>query len=451
MDKRTFLKTSSLAAGGALISGLASCGTEETNSGQLTNWAGNVKYSTSNVHFPATVEELQELVRKYDKVTVLGSRHSFNRIADSKDRLLSVEKLNKVISLDARSATVTVESGIKYGELAPFLDEHGFALHNLASLPHISIAGAVATATHGSGLKNGNLSTAVSEIEFINAAGEIGTLSKKKDVQQFNGAIVSLGALGAVTKLTLELQPASQMHQVVYRNLPMDVLKNDFLQIMSMGYSVSFFTDWKNRNISEVWIKSRVTGVNEMPAPELSGAKLATQNLHPIETEPAENCTEQMGIHGKWYERLPHFKMGFKPSAGKELQSEYFVPVEHAYEAMMAMEKLSSKISPHLFISEIRTVQADDLWMSPCYKRTCVALHTTWKQKTDAVMALLPVIEQQLARFDARPHWAKLFTLPPKVLQARYEQLPAFKELARHYDPKGKFRNEFLSKNIFSE
>jgi alditol oxidase len=361
-----------------------------------------------------------------------------------------LQNLNKVVSLDAASNTVTVEAGMKYGELAPYLHENGYALHNLASLPHISIAGAIATATHGSGIKNGNLSTGVSAIEFVNAAGDLVSLSKKKDGELFNGAVVALGALGVVTKLTLDLQPTFNMTQVVYRNLPMSELENNFETIMSGGYSVSLFTDWKNKNINEVWIKSRAVDGDTIAAPELFGAKLATQNLHPIETEQAENCTDQMGVPGPWYERMPHFKMGFKPSAGKELQSEYFVPIEHAYEAMMAMEKLHEKITPHLFISEIRTVNADDLWLSPCYKQTCAVLHTTWKQEVDTVMSLLPLIEEQLAPFNARPHWAKLFTMQPPVLQSRYEKLNDFKQLISQYDPNGKFRNDFLNRNLYS-
>jgi xylitol oxidase len=352
--------------------------------------------------------------------------------------------------LDKGSNTVTVEAGMKYGELAPYLHENGYALHNLASLPHITIAGAIATATHGSGVKNGNLSTGISAIEFVNAAGDLVTLSKKKDGEQFYGAVVALGALGVVTKLTLDLQPTFNMKQVVYRNLPMQELDKNFFAIMSGGYSVSLFTDWKNKNINEVWVKSRAEGGDTTAAPELYGAKLATQNMHPIETESAENCTDQMGIPGPWYERMPHFKMGFKPSAGKELQAEYFVPIEHAYEAMMAMEKLHEKITPHLFISEIRTVNADDLWMSPCYKQTCAVLHTTWKQEADTIMSLLPLIEEQLAPFNAKPHWAKLFTMPPSVLQSRYEKLNDFKQLISQYDPNGKFRNEFLNKNLYS-
>jgi xylitol oxidase len=237
---------------------------------------------------------------------------------------------------------------------------------------------------------------------------------------------------------------------VVYRNLPIAELKNNFLDLQASGYSVSLFTDWKNKNINEVWVKSRVGEDDGTTVPELFGAKAATQNMHPIEDQSAENCTEQMGVPGPWFERMPHFKMGFKPSAGKELQSEYFVPVEHAFDAIMAMERLHTKITPHLFISEIRTIDADDFWLSPCYKRTCVAIHTTWKQDTDVVMKLLPIIEEQLAPFHARPHWAKLFTMHPAVLQSRYQKLNDFKQLINEYDPTGKFRNEFLFSNLYS-
>ena len=448
MNKRTFLKTSSVIAGGALLAGDISCAPEEKKE-HLTNWAGNLRYSTGNVHYPNTIGEVQDVIKKSQKLTALGSRHSFNTIADNTENQVSLSHFNKVVSLDKLAGTVTVESGMKYGELAPYLHENGFALHNLASLPHISIAGAVATATHGSGIKNGNLSTAVLGIEFINAAGELVNLTKKNDGDKFNGAVVALGAFGVVTKLTLELQPTFNMKQVVYRNLAMSELEKNFSEIMGSGYSVSLFTDWKNKNINEVWVKSKVENENDAARPELFGAKLAQQNLHPIETESAENCTDQMGVPGPWYERMPHFKMGFKPSAGKELQAEYFVPIEHAYEAMMVFEKLTEKITPHLFISEIRAIAADDFWMSPCHKKTCVALHTTWKQEVEAIMQLLPMLEEQLAPFEARPHWAKLFTMSPSVLRSRYEKLNDFKQLVSQYDPNGKFRNEFLATNIF--
>lgn len=433
--------------GGTVLSKFSGCTSPKE---PLRNWAGNLEYSTGNVHSPKTVAEVQEIVKGSVKIRALGSRHSFSRIADSSEKLLSTDELKKVVSLDKVAHTVTVEAGMKYGELCAYLDENGYALHNLASLPHISIGGSCATATHGSGVRNGNLATGVTALEFVDAAGEVVFLSRK-DGDLFYGAVVGLGALGVVTKLTLDLQPAFSMQQVVYRNLPMQQLKDNFYAIMSGGYSVSLFTDWRNSNINQVWVKSRIEEGNigaEIPA-DLYGAPLATKNLHPVESQAAENCTEQMGVPGAWYERMPHFKMGFTPSAGKELQAEYFVPLEHGYEAMMAVEELHEKISPHLFISEIRAIAADEFWMSPCYKKDCVAIHTTWKQEWDTVMQLLPMVEKQLAPFKPLPHMGKLFRIPPKELQRQYEKLKAFKDLLRHYDPNGKFRNDFLNHHLF--
>jgi alditol oxidase len=456
MDKRTFIKTCSTVVGGIVLTPFEACkpGANTENlpgpDEPLKNWAGNLTYKTSNVHYPKTVEEVQEAVKRCKKLRPLGSRHSFSTIADSDENLVSLKEMNKVVSLDKSANTITVEGGARYGEFVSYLHENGYALPNLASLPHITAAGACATATHGSGVKNGNLSTSVSALEFVNAKGELVVISKEKNGDDFYGAVVNLGALGVVTRITLDLLPAFEMKQVVYRDLPMEELKNNFDNLQAKGYSVSLFTDWKNKNINQVWIKSRVEkGAITPDDLELYGAKLATETLHPVEGQPIQTVTEQLGKPGAWFERMPHFKMGFTPSAGKELQSEYFVPIEHAYEAMMAIAKLQEKISPHLFISEIRTINADNFWMSPCYKKTCVAFHTTWKQEVEIVMGLLPLIEEQLAPFNPIPHWGKLSTLSPSVLQAKFEKLGQFKELVAAHDPEGKFRNEFVAGSLY--
>lgn len=446
MNKRTFIKLSSALLASPLLSPLLAWAA----GGKLTNWAGNFEYSTEQLYAAGSLQQAQEFVKKQSRLKVLGTRHCFNKIADSTHQLLSLKAMDKVVALDAEARTVTVESGMSYGQLCPYLDGQGYALHNLASLPHISIAGACSTATHGSGEKNGNLSTAVRGLEFINAAGEVVTLSSRHDSDAFLGAVVGLGALGVITKVTLDIQPRFMMRQYVYENLPMAELKNHFDAIESSAYSVSLFTDWQKQRCNEVWLKTRVEPGQEFDAPaEFYGAKRATKNLHPIAELSAENCTEQMGVPGPWYERLPHFRMGFTPSAGKELQSEYFVPQQHAMDAILAVERLRDQVGPHLMISEIRTVAADNLWMSPCYRQSCLTIHFTWKQDWPAVSKLLPVIERELAPFQARPHWGKLFTMAPAQLRSSYEKLPEFIQLSRKYDPHGKFRNDFLDTNIF--
>jgi xylitol oxidase len=446
MDKRTFLKIASAWMSMPILSRLPAWATPE----KLKNWAGNLEYSTERLYSAQSLDQVRQFVKERPHLKVLGTRHCFNNIADSPDGFLSVQSMNKEISLDRQAHTVTVEAGIRYGQLSPHIDEQGFALHNLASLPHISIAGACTTATHGSGVGNGNLSTAVSELEFVLASGETLKLSRPQDGDTFRGAVVGLGALGVITKVTLDIQPRYTMRQYVYENLPLNQLKDHFDDIVSSAYSVSLFTDWQKQRINEVWLKSRVEEAKPADAPqEFYGAKRATKNLHPIAELSAENCTEQMGVPGPWYERLPHFRMGFTPSAGKELQSEYFVPRQHAVEAILAVESLRDQISPHLMISEIRTIAADELWMSPAYKRASVALHFTWKQDWPAVRAVLPAIEKELGPFQPRPHWGKLFTMSPAQLHSIYDKLPDFVKLSQTYDPKGKFRNEFLNRNIF--
>jgi alditol oxidase len=444
-SKRTFIKVSASMMAASFFARLSAW----ASSTRLINWAGNVEYSTERLYAANTVTQIKDFVAKHGKFKVLGTRHCFNRIADSKDEFLSVRPMSDVVSLDRQARTVTLHAGISYGQLCPYLDSKGFALHNLASLPHISVAGACSTATHGSGEKNGNLATAVSGLEIVTPDGDVLTLSRK-DEEKFNGAVVGLGALGVITKVTLDIQPTFQMAQYVYQDLPFSALADNFDRIQSSAYSVSLFTDWEKQRVNEVWLKCRM---DEAPRfenkPEFYSAKSANRNVHPIIELSAENCTEQMGVPGPWYERLPHFRMGFTPSAGKELQSEYFVPRKHAVEAILAVERLHQQISPHLLITEIRAIATDDLWMSPCYKQPSVTIHFTWKPDWSAVSKLLPVIEKELTPFDVRPHWGKLFTISPLVLQSRYERRSDFVELCQKFDPKGKLRNEFLENNVF--
>jgi xylitol oxidase len=450
----------------------------------MKNWAGNYTYNSSSLFQPHTVEEIINIIKQHPRLKVLGTRHCFNDIADSKDHFLSLSHLNKIVGIAAptpginaasgpapapadaaflrapapagtpaspdSTPTVTIEAGVQYGELATWLNDRGYALHNLASLPHISVAGGCATATHGSGILNGNLSSAVAAMEMLTATGEIVAWSREKDPEEFPGVIVHLGGLGVITKMSLSIQPAYQVRQFVYEGLHLSQLEDNFEEIMSAGYSVSLFTDWRNKNINEVWIKARVgEGTHWQEHGDFFGATAATRDLHPISNISPENCTEQMGVPGPWHERLPHFRMGFTPSSGTELQSEYFVPRERSREAIRAVEQLHEKISPHLLISEIRCIAADDCWMSPCYRQPCTAIHFTWQQDWPAVSRLLPMIERQLAPFGARPHWGKLFTMPHKRIAALYEKLPDFQRLVKKYDPTGKFRNDYLDTVIF--
>lgn len=448
MDKREFLKGSAATATAIIMTRFTGAKALAHDPVPRTNWSGNYHYSTNKVLQPASVAEAQDAVRSVARVRALGTRHSFNGIADSQVAQISTLKL-KDVSLDAKASTVTVGAGIRYGDLAMILDAKGFALHNMASLPHISVGGACATATHGSGIGNGNLATAVTALEFVAADGSVHTLSRQKDGDRFAGAVIGLGALGVVTHLTLAVQPRFDMTQVVYQDLPFHELEHHLAEIMGAGYSVSLFTDWQNSRVGELWIKRRVDqGGASRPPAHFYNATLATKKLHPILDHPAEACTDQLNVVGPWYERLPHFKLNFTPSSGQELQTEFFVPFDRGYEAIRAVETLRDLITPHLYITELRAIAADDLWMSMAYERPSLAIHFTWKLESDAVMNLLPEIEAKLAPFGARPHWAKVFTMNSSQIDPLYPRVKDFRTLAQEFDPQGKFRNAYLHDHI---
>jgi len=398
----------------------------------LRNWAGNVTYSTGRVLRPRTVEEAQELVAGEERIRPLGTRHSFSRVADSPDALLSTEHLTGIVEIGEGS--VTVEAGIRYGELVRALDERGLALRNLASLPHISVGGAIATGTHGSGVHNPTLSDAVSAIDLVTATGAIVTL--RRGEPGFDGAVVALGALGLAARVTLDAVPAFDVRQHVFDLLPWSAVESGLDEILAGAYSVSLFTTWADAGVEQVWVK---TTAALDPEAGWFGAVPARSPRNPVPGSPPGNCTEQLGVPGPAGERLPHFRLGFTPSGGDELQTEYVVAREHGLDVVRALRRLGPAITPLLLISEIRTIAADTLWLSPCYERDGIAFHFTWKPLEAEVLALLPRIEAALAPFDARPHWGKLFLEAPA-----HPKLDAFRELRARFDPGGKFLNDFV-------
>jgi alditol oxidase len=374
-------------------------------------------------------------------VRVLGSRHSFTGIADA-DELISLQALTTPVPVDRSAGTVTVSGGLSYGALVQRLDDEGLALHNLASLPHISVAGAVATATHGSGVRNGNLSTAVAALQIVTSDGEVGTASRGD--RDFEGMVVGLGALGVVTQLALDVQPAFEVRQHVFEGLGWDALAAHFDEIVSSGYSVSVFTRWQE-TVDQVWVKTRI---DEPEPAELFGARPATVDRHPIlELDPAA-CTPQLGRPGPWSDRLPHFRMGFTPSAGEEIQSEYLLPRRHAEAAIDAVRALAERIRPILLVCEIRTVAADELWLSTSCGTDSVAIHFTWQPVQDRVLQLLVDLEAALAPFGARSHWGKLFVAGASAIAPLYDRHADFVGLVDRLDPRGAFRNDWLEERV---
>ena len=408
-----------------------------------TNWAGNIAFRAARLHRPTTVQELQEIIAGAHRLRPLGTGHSFNRLADTEGDLVSVAGLPQLLEVEESRRAVTVSGGMRYGELAAPLHERGWALHNLGSLPHISVAGAVATGTHGSGVANGSLSTAVRALQLVRSDGELVTMDRD-DGDPFHGAVVALGALGVVTSVTLDVVPAFDVRQLVYDDLPYQALLDAFAEVVSAAYSVSVFTQWRDPVRAQVWLKQRIGDPPDPPPERWLGARLADGPRHPIPGVPPASCTPQLGEPGPWHERLPHFRLGFTPSNGDELQSEYFVAREDAVGALAALHEIRAELAPVLQTAEIRTVSADELWMSPAYRRDSVALHFTWVPDGRTVAPVVAAVEDVLSPFEPRPHWGKVFSLPPVAMAPRYERWDDFHALVRRFDPACRLHNDLL-------
>ncbi|GAA1996838.1 FAD-binding protein [Microbacterium ulmi] len=410
-----------------------------------SNWAGNVVYQAQRVAAPASVEELADLVRGADAIKALGARHCFNTIADTDGIHVSTRALPSEIEIDAERAVVRTGSGIRYGDLASELHGRGWALANLASLPHISIAGAIATGTHGSGDRVGSLASAVTGLELVTADGDLVTV--RRGEAGFEGHVVSLGALGIVTAVELDILPTFEVAQTVYEDLPLDAVLADLDAVTSLAYSTSMFTTWQDPDVvDQLWLKRRADAPGAAPA-DVLGARPATEKRHPLRGVSAEFCTDQLGEPGPWLARLPHFKLEFTPSNGEELQSEYLVPRRHAVEAITAIRSIAAEIAPLVQVCELRTIAGDGLWLSAAFETDALGIHFTWVKDQPAVEALLPTIEAALEPFAARPHWGKLFDArgARERMPRLYPLWGEFATLRERLDPRGVFRNGFLA------
>ena len=409
----------------------------------MQNWSKNVEFNDRRYLQPESLLELQELVRSNPKLRARGTAHCFNEIANTSSYAINLTKMPKVIEINPETKTVKVSSGLTYGELAPALHNQGWALNNLASLPHISIAGSISTGTHGSGIKNQNLANQVLSLDIVTAEGELRHIDRANPA--FNGLVVGLGLGGIVYQYELKIEQTFKIRQVIYPEIPLDVLQRNFNQIMGTAYSVSYFTDWSSTQVGNLWCKFR----DDEKIPEsVGGSSQADKKYHPIPSVDPVACTDQLGEPGDWHQRLSHFKLEFTPSVGEEIQTEFFVDRKDAAAAIEAVAKLGEEIAPLLWITELRTIAADEIWLSGAYQRDSLAIHFTWK-KDDAIYPVIEKVEAALRPFNYRPHWGKVFTTDGKYLSSVYPKMSEFKALVEALDPTSKFENTF-TRRIFA-
>lgn len=403
----------------------------------MQNWSKNVEFNDKSYLQPTSLTELQEIIRTNPKVRARGTAHCFNEIANTSSVAVNLGKMPKTIEIDVENKSVLVAAGLKYGELAPILHDKGWALSNLASLPHISIAGSVSSGTHGSGIKNQNLANQVLALDIVTAEGDLRQIDRGNPA--FNALIVGLGLGGVVYQYQLRIEESFQIRQVIYPEIPLDILQRNFDSIMGSAYSVSYFTDWSSAQVGNLWCKFRD---GETIPESIGGRSQADKKFHPIPAVDPVACTEQLGVAGDWHQRLSHFKLEFTPSVGEEIQSEFFVDRKDASAAIEAVSQLGAEITPLLWITELRTIAADNLWLSGAFERDCLAIHFTWK-KEDAIYPVIEKIEAALRPFSYRPHWGKVFTADSQYLKSVYPKINEFKALVEGLDPSSKFENSF--------
>jgi len=408
----------------------------------MQNWSKNVDFNDRAYLQPESLAELQELVRTNQKIRARGTAHCFNEIANTSSYAINLAKMPKTITVDPEKKSVLVAAGLTYGELAPVLHAQGWALSNMASLPHISIAGSISTGTHGSGIKNQNLANQVLALDLVTAEGELRHIDRANPA--FNALVVGLGLGGIVYQYELKIEPTYKIRQVIYPEIPLDVLQRNFDQIMGTAYSVSYFTDWSSAQVGNLWCKFRD---NEVIPESVGGSSQADKKYHPIPSVDPVACTEQLGVAGDWHDRLSHFKLEFTPSVGEEIQSEFFVDRKDASAAIEAVVQLGAEITPLLWITELRTIAADNLWLSGAFERDTLAIHFTWK-KTDAIYPVIEKVEAALRPFNYRPHWGKVFTADAGYLKSVYPKLGEFKALVEALDPTRKFENSFTRSSL---
>jgi xylitol oxidase len=225
-----------------------------------------------------------------------------------------------------------------------------------------------------------------------------------------------------------------------------------FDEIYGAGESVSVF-HLCGEQTEQVWVKRLADGPGadgDGDLEELLGVPAAEFDLHPVLGGDPVNCTEQRGVPGPWSERLPHFRSGFLPSSGEELQSEFFVARADAADAVAAVRGLAKDIVPLLLISELRTIAGDSLWLSPHEGRDTFALHFTWQRRPAEVERVVAEIEAALAPLGARPHWGKVFTARADAIRPLYPRMANFLALRERLDPEGTFVNGWLREKVLS-
>lgn len=428
---------------------------------RTSNWSGTVAWDDCEVLEPTTIGELQSIIAYSPKVRVIGSAHSFTPLVRSSGRvkptLLSLRHIPRTWSLDEKKKTVTVDAATTYSELCHALDKTGFALPNTSSLSHFQIAGAIATATHGSsGSRNGRLTRSgladtVVGLEIVGPDGTIRNVNKGHP--QFSSSVVSLGMVGVVTRVTLSLVDDYDVIQRVYGKWPptptgtLSAFLSSLPKTIAQFDSFSAFVKW---NVDDFGL---LIGRKQVPRGATDSASTTDPRLitGPIQGFLGQGDFATTGV-GRWCDKMFLWKNNGSPFVSQpELQIAHFVPFRDVERALHATRKVVSTWGDEVLYCELRAVRGDEHLLSPYSADAPKPDSFSISHSLDARLGVEKVrqraseLESVLRPYQVRPHWGKLTAMTASDLKEAYGlKLKRFQEVQQQVDPNRKFTNDYL-------
>ena len=418
------------------------------------NWARTSESQPVKTFFPSTITEVCAIVKAAQEhqktIRVVGAGHSFTKLVETEDWLVSLDRLNGIDEIDETAKTVTVYAGTRLFELGKALGEHGYSQENLGDINVQSIAGALSTGTHGTGLAFGNLSTQVMKLEIVNAHGDVVTLSRELDPNLFHASLVSLGALGIIVKVTLRIIEAPIYKFKSYK-LPYSKLEAQLDELIDSNRHFEFF----------LFPYSELVQVKTMNLTNDAPQRIRFYYFKNVVLENylfflvSELC-RLFPKTSKFFSRLSAKGVGSStisayshqlfatPRLVRFREMEYSIPLQHLRDALRDVRKTieTNNYAVH-FPIECRTVKADDIWLSPSYKRDSayLAFHM---YKGMPYENYFRDMEKIMRKYNGRPHWGKMHCLSKHELQELYPKFNHFLEIRDSFDPNGRFLNRYM-------
>ena len=419
----------------------------------IINYGKTWRFSPLWLEMPKTVEQLADIIKNAQKVRVMGARHSWSKGIITEDTLISLDKINRLLEVDQAQKQIRVQAGIRLKDLVARLEKHGLALSNLGSIDSQSLAGAICTGTHGTGINFQCLASQVEAFRMLDAHGNTHTFNKND--ADFYAILVGMGCFGIIYEMILNVVESFQLHAItttapfdeVIENLEDYVTTYDHFKFWWLVpneklvlFKYNRTQEPPNENNAKRWFKDELLSVALYRSLVAIG-KLKRNALIPM----FNRFLTKEG--GRDYERINKSHIGFlTPVPPVHRETEWSFDYANAQALLRSYKNLLLK-SEHSynFVQEVRFTKSDDFWLSPSYKRDAIwlSMYNIDPQHYD----------KQLAHFIAfaranggRPHWGKEAAFDTEYLRRQYEKFDEFTTLVKQYDPNGKFENKWTAR-----